>query len=137
LIFKPQNIKAVIPAMHDGEYHGMWYILDMQNRLWYQGQVQYAYQWRTSNDAAYSRPTLIPGPWGHHDATVGTTRYPGKVHVTPMTDLHHSGHVHSDYYHHWMICSDGTIWGRGDGFYYAHGHNATGLEWPYFQRLKP
>ena len=103
LIFKPQNIKAVIPAAHDGEYHGMWYILDMQNRLWYQGHLQYAYNWRNSNDTTMSRPNLVPSSWGHHNATVGTSRFSGKVHVTPMIDLHHSGHVQSSYYHHWMI----------------------------------
>ena len=100
-------------------------MLDNQKRMWYGGYSPNPMHSGTNTSAVYyHRAHLEEAPWNHSGAAnagrVG--HFWGKSQPT-IKEWHNEGHFYSSYYHYIVCLTDGSIWMKGNNYYYSHGSN--------------
>jgi hypothetical protein len=125
LTFPRAQITRVWPVRNSGYQAMSLYMLDNQKRMWFSGYCPSCMHTTTNTGAVnMDEAHLDEAPWNHSGAInagrVG--HFWGKAQPS-VKEWHIEGHYYSGYYHYTVVLTDGTIWMKGNNYYYSHGSN--------------
>ena len=125
LTFPRAQITRVWPVRNSGYQSMALYMLDNQKRMWFSGYCT-ACMHSTTNTGAVNMDEahLDEAPWNHSGAiNAGRVGHFWGKSQPSVKEWHIEGHYYSGYYHYTVVLTDGTIWMKGNNYYYSHGSN--------------
>lgn len=105
--FPRDNIVKILPWSYTEAGTG-WHVIDSSGRMYHIGYgVNFATYRNDNTTIAYSRPTLMPGPWSSEDGNAALTD-------VSIVAWQQSGYPYGSATDNWMLLSDGRVLYQGN-----------------------